>query len=154
MLTCHSFSTAGAGQLSADLSAICSVVDAYAGTAVAERGLQKCLEGVQLISLPVKGSKPRVSKPPRQGYEDEWAAWDAEIGAEGEESGIASEDAPEIPEKVERTEASSELGLWEVERRLFDTNEAARDVLDDLGLEVLTEMEARNVLRRRIELGS
>ena len=45
------------------------------------------------------------------------------------------------------------LGLWEVERRVFRNNESGREVLDELGLEVLSESEARHVLERRIELG-
>ncbi|KAG8630032.1 hypothetical protein KVT40_001651 [Elsinoe batatas] len=46
------------------------------------------------------------------------------------------------------------LGLWEVERRLFASNEGAREVLDDLGIELLSESEAREVLKRRVEIGS
>lgn len=45
------------------------------------------------------------------------------------------------------------LGLWEVEKRVFRSNEGAREVLQELGLEALTEAEARNALERRIELG-
>ena len=44
------------------------------------------------------------------------------------------------------------LGLWEVEKRVFRDNESGREVLDELGLEVLSESEARHVLERRIEL--
>ncbi|TKX24612.1 putative protein transport protein tip20 [Elsinoe australis] len=46
------------------------------------------------------------------------------------------------------------LGLWDAERRLFENNESAREVLEDLGLELLTESEAREVLKRRVEIGS
>ncbi|KAL3493798.1 TIP-1 family-domain-containing protein [Aspergillus germanicus] len=45
------------------------------------------------------------------------------------------------------------LGLWEVEKRLFKDNESARDVLADLGIETLTEAEARSVLEKRVEIG-
>ncbi|KAG8529213.1 uncharacterized protein KY384_005848 [Bacidia gigantensis] len=47
-----------------------------------------------------------------------------------------------------------DLGLWEVEERLFVNNESAREILQELGLDYLSESEARNVLRRRIELSS
>ena len=50
-------------------------------------------------------------------------------------------------------EAVGGLGLWEVEKRVFRNNESGREVLDELGLEVLSESEARHVLERRIELG-
>ena len=152
VLTSHSFSTAGAAQLSADLSAVCDVVDSYVGAGVAERGLHKCLEGVQLISLPVKGSKmsaaSRFIKPSVGGLDDdEWSAWDAEA-----EDPTAS--VEEQKGEREREGKPEELGLWEVEKRLFENNEEAREVLEDLRCELLTEGEARNVLRRRIELGS
>ncbi|MCJ1432553.1 hypothetical protein MMC27_001910 [Xylographa pallens] len=46
------------------------------------------------------------------------------------------------------------IGIWEVEKRIFRDNESAREVLEELGLEVLTEAEARSVLERRIELSN
>ena len=45
-------------------------------------------------------------------------------------------------------------GIWEVEKRVFQSNESAREVLEELGMELLSESDARNVLERRIELGS
>ncbi|KAI9367203.1 TIP-1 family-domain-containing protein [Aspergillus egyptiacus] len=44
--------------------------------------------------------------------------------------------------------------LWEAEKRLFKDNESAREMLADLGVESLTEAEARSVLERRVEIGS
>ena len=60
---------------------------------------------------------------------------------------------------AEDAEGSSEndharLRIREVEKRLFRDNESAREVLEELGLDVLTESEARNVLEKRIELGN
>ncbi|KAL2860473.1 TIP-1 family-domain-containing protein [Aspergillus pseudodeflectus] len=52
-----------------------------------------------------------------------------------------------------RSEQDKALGLWEVEKRLFKDNESARDVLADLGIETLTEAEARGVLEKRVEIG-
>lgn len=48
----------------------------------------------------------------------------------------------------------SQPGLWDVEKRLFKDNESARDMLAELGIETLTEGEARTVLERRVEIGS
>lgn len=45
-------------------------------------------------------------------------------------------------------------GLWEVEKRVFRNNEGAREVLEELGLEMLSEGDARSVLERIIELGN
>ena len=58
----------------------------------------------------------------------------------------------------EGVEADSRVGevtltLWDVEKRIFLSNESAREVLEELGINTLTESEARNVLEKRIELG-
>ena len=62
-----------------------------------------------------------------------------------------------LPVKSDEGEGDADedvgLGLWEVEKRVFRNNESGREVLDELGLEVLSESEARHVLERRIELG-
>ena len=47
-----------------------------------------------------------------------------------------------------------ELGLREAEKRVFQSNESGREFLEELGLEVLSESEARHLLERRIELGN
>lgn len=46
------------------------------------------------------------------------------------------------------------VSLLEVEQKVFESNESAREVLHDLGLEVVSESEARHVLERRVELGT
>lgn len=50
--------------------------------------------------------------------------------------------------------AGKGLGLWEVEKRLFKDNESAREMLAELGVETLTESEARSILEKRVEIGS
>ena len=54
----------------------------------------------------------------------------------------------------ESEQNNSGLGIWEVEKRVFRSNESAREVLEELGFEILTETEARSVLERRLELSS
>ncbi|RMZ81835.1 hypothetical protein DV738_g2138, partial [Chaetothyriales sp. CBS 135597] len=51
-------------------------------------------------------------------------------------------------------DAEKQWVLWEVEKGLFRSNEAARQTLADMGLDLLGENEARNVLKRRVEIGS
>ncbi|EFQ98247.1 hypothetical protein MGYG_08925 [Nannizzia gypsea CBS 118893] len=46
------------------------------------------------------------------------------------------------------------LSLWEAEKRLFANNESARGVLSELGIDTLTEADARSVLERRVEVRS
>lgn len=140
VLSRYRFSTAGAAQLHADLAAICRVVDKQVGTGVAEAGLRRCIEGARLVGLPVKGGKERASRSNEDEGAEDWEAW-----------GGGHEGAPRESE-ADAAAGEADLGLWEVERRLFADNQAARDVLDELGLETLTETEARALLRRRVEL--
>ncbi|PVI06982.1 hypothetical protein DM02DRAFT_609357 [Periconia macrospinosa] len=165
VISSHRFSTAGVAQLSADLAAICRVVNKAIGPGVAEAGLRRCLEAAQLVGLPVHGGKPLAKTSSSgvggdagadEGGEDWDDAWGADDGDEKElDDGVGDADidkqAP-IDSLNETGESNSELGLWEVEKRLFADNQSARDVLDELGIETLTETEARTVLGRRIEL--
>ena len=61
-----------------------------------------------------------------------------------------------LTDEVQAKERKMEggLGLLEVEKRIFQSNESGREVLEELGLETLSESEARHVLGRRVELGS
>jgi hypothetical protein len=144
VLTRCRFSTAGAAQLHADLAAICRVVDKQVGPGVAEVGLRRCLEGARLVGLPVKGGKDQAASDQATLGDEDWEAW-----------GAGDEDAAPPLQKEENDDMASgdaDLGLWDVEKRLFADNQAARDVLDELGLELLTENEARALLGRRVEL--
>jgi hypothetical protein len=66
---------------------------------------------------------------------------------------ILNLDALQVDGQTEESGQDKALGLWEVEKRLFKDNESARDVLADLGIETLTEAEARSVLEKRVEIG-
>jgi hypothetical protein len=153
-----SFSTQGAAQLNADLQAICAVVDEKVGAGVAESGLRRCFEGAKLVSLPIRGAKTSANTAglaEEDGMEewDAWAAEDAGADAGGESSGAGPQkETTSNRDADDGAEAGRELGLWEVEKRLFADNQSARDVLEELGLEVLDEKEARRLLRLRVEL--
>jgi hypothetical protein len=139
----YRFSTAGAAQLHADLAAVCRVVDKQVGPGVAEAGLRKCIEGARLVGLPVKGGKDQVVSDPGAGGDEDWDAWGG---------GDDSAPAPQHEQDNSTTSEGANLGLWEVEKRLFADNQAARGVLDELGLEMLMENDARALLGRRVEL--
>ena len=124
----HTFSTAGVSQLSSDVDHLCDVVDAALGSqsGVLRQGESKRMLGKLNESLLLLGLKVRSQK---------------------------SHEAAEInPE--EQGVLDKQLGLWEVERRLFANNESAREVLAELEIENLTEAEARAVLERRVEIRS
>ena len=152
------FSAQGAAQLNADLAALCAAVDEQVGPGVAASGLRRCVEGARLVGLPVRGAKPVSSSAGGEGAGvEEWDAWAADDADDGGGNGGA-EGAPQKASTPPRDEAdgdadsAEELGLWEVERRLFADNASAREVLEVLGLETLDEKEARRVLRLRVEL--
>jgi RAD50-interacting protein 1 len=134
----HSFSTIGATQLAADVRAVCAEINRYVGEGQAQAGMRKLLEGITLMSLPVRGEIERV-QPGRSGEEDEeeGAAWDEANG-----------------DVEETTGNKKQMGLFEVERLVFMDNESARRALEQLGLELLSESDARAVLEKRVEVGS
>ena len=158
------FSTQGAAQLNADLAAICAVVDEQIGARVAAIALRRCLEAATLVGLPVTGAKPPAnpSVPADDDAMEEWDAWageDANIETTANSNSNTNSntntttdvnaDAGADPQKAT---SPSPLGLWDVEKRLFADNQSARDVLDQLGFDVLDEKEARRLLRLRVEL--
>lgn len=57
-------------------------------------------------------------------------------------------------ESISEKDADEQLGLWDVEKRLFKDNESARVVLGELNVDSLTEAEARTVLEKRVEIAS
>jgi hypothetical protein len=134
VLNRHSFSTAGSTRLSVDVSALCTSIDTYVGTGQARLGMRKLIDGVTLISLPIRSEIQHV-QPSSSGDDEEANAWEDANGHDDETDG-------------------KKMGLFEVERLVFMDNESARRALEQLGLESLTESDARAVLEKRIELGS
>ena len=60
-----------------------------------------------------------------------------------------------IPLQTEQSGSDEDsLDLWQVEKCVFESNESARNVLSQLGIETLSETEARTILERRVELRS
>lgn len=145
MLVKNSFSTAGAKQLKADIDALCAHIDRHAGAGQAERGMRRLFEAVALLSLPIRSEIPRKQASTAGPVDDDGAAWDEE-----EEGNDESADA----ENVSGQEKGSAMGLFEVERLVFLDNESARRALELIGLESLSEGDARSVLERRVELGT
>lgn len=130
----NSFSTSGIAQFTHDVSAIWIVIDRHVGEeGQGALGMRKLKEAFVLLALSADRRRGE-----QQGDGDDGRAT---------ESGGSQEEI----EKKEAEVASHGLGLWDVEKRLFLDNESGRKVLDELGLEILTESEARHVLERRID---
>ena len=135
----HSFSTAGVAQLQRDVTAVQDVVDSsIKAMGEAQRGMKKLSEALILLGLPIKVSHNAAAQ-----KEDD-PGWDFEEDSGNEEELAKLEDSGE--ERV--------WSLWEAEKRIFRSNESARDVLVEMGLETLTESDARAILERRVEIGS
>lgn len=131
------FSASGAAQMRTDVLACVGAFERFEGLAgVGERGMSKCVDAVRLLVVEDGGREGDGGA--RDGDGD---AWDVE---EEEEKGG---DEMEVD-----GEGRSALTLWSIERRLFASNESARDLLEEIGLEGLSESEARQVLQRRVEL--
>ena len=120
----HTFSATGAAQFAGDVYHLCAVADASFATVAGNHGFSE-----------------RVFKKLNEGLLI--LCLSAESVSESPVDGRKSEDG-----------FTTSLGLWDVERRVFKDNESARDVLSELGIDILTESEARMVLERRIEIGS
>ncbi|KAK0349450.1 hypothetical protein LTR02_018272, partial [Friedmanniomyces endolithicus] len=110
----------------------------------APAGMRKLLEGVTLVGLPVRGEMQRVL-PSRAGMESH---------GEDDDDGAAAWDETDGDDAMGAEAETKKLGLFEVERLIFMDNESARLVPEQLGLDVLSEGDARAVLERRVELGS
>ena len=136
----HSFSTAGAAQLKRDIMAVEQAIDADSRLgSIASISLQKLEQTVTLLGLSIKRSSNRVVEE----SDDTDGAWGFE-----DDLGDSNGDPPnEVATK-------DEWGLWEAEKAIFKSNEAARQALSDMGLDYLSEHEARNILNRRVEIGS
>lgn len=137
VLLTHIFSAAGVAQAMRDTSTIESAVDAACGLrGVGNPSLRKLNQALMLLGLPIKTSSgPRVGDEPDEG-DDAWGFGD---GQEEEEADDQDTD-------------NDGWGLWEAERAIFKSNEAAREALLDMGLDHLSEQEARNLIKRRVEI--
>ncbi|KMU85239.1 RINT-1 family protein [Coccidioides immitis H538.4] len=119
----HSFSAARATQLRIDFEHICTTFDAALGVPAGKIEAKKIAQKLaEGLLLLELNIKPKDSVP------------------EAEETDKRNGDG-----------THPNLGLWEVEKGLFASNESAREVLKSLGIEVLTEAQARAILERRVE---
>lgn len=123
--TSRKFSTSGVGQLRRDLEALWEVFDQYCRQGYGRSSMPRLAEALELLSLPMEST-----------------------GDDGEVEG------PAVVAQPSASEVNGNLTLQEAEDRIFRSNEDARLVLEELGLYHLGESEARELVGKRIELGS
>lgn len=157
----HNFSASGTEQLKADMDAIQKVIDASIGfTGDAERGMRRLNDGIRLLGLAIKPSTSKSSAAEKTQEEGEAEGWgfDEDDNGEGEadtDVGVGETPDSTPDENVTPLEENEKVfSLWEVEKRIFRSNESARTVLAEMGIETLTESDARSILERRVEVGS
>ncbi|RMZ86644.1 hypothetical protein DV736_g6132, partial [Chaetothyriales sp. CBS 134916] len=139
----HSFSAAGVAQLKRDVLALATAIDGTTGArGVATASMRKLDQTTYLLGLPIKASTTTAEA--QNAVDDGW-------GFDNEDDNI---DNANPTEAAAEGEEDKRWGLWEVEKALFKNNEAARQTLAEMGLDLLGENEARNVLKRRVEIGS
>ncbi len=173
----QAFSAAGAAQLRADIEAVALMLARAAGSAEglgadlravgSAVGLGRVVEGVVLLGVPAVRSGGDGGG---EGEGEEGVGLDDVITDGNEHDNHKSPSNPNAQPRnpnvnlsdTNDTSASLHDGntsvsepvltLGAVEQRLFADNESAREVLDALGLEILSEADARAVLARRVEL--
>ena len=64
-----------------------------------------------------------------------------------------NEDENGLKNEINDDEESS-WGLWEAEKAIFVDNESARRALADMKLELISESEARELIRKRVEINA
>ncbi|EXJ87247.1 hypothetical protein A1O3_04206 [Capronia epimyces CBS 606.96] len=137
----HTFSATGASQLKRDLTSIKESLERHSKLRVVTGASMKRLEeAVFLLSLNATKSR-RVAN----GEEDAW-------GFEDEGDVAAEQDVSDTLDDSHGHGDVKEWGLWDAERLIFESNESARQGLADMGLDHLSEGDARNILKRRVEL--
>ncbi|KEF56887.1 uncharacterized protein A1O9_07077 [Exophiala aquamarina CBS 119918] len=137
----NTFSAAGAAQLRRDLSAIEESIEKSTRVSGAiGASMKRIEEAVYLLALPASKAKA--------GTNNESDGWGFDEDDDDQPSAIDARGGSRYGEDVE------EWGLWDAEKRVFESNEAAREALADMGLFHLSESDARNILKRRIELNS
>ena len=107
----------------------------------AQRGMKRLGDSLILLGLPIKASQRDAD----QSREDDGRNFEEVEEDATEDSNVTPAEAP-YENKI--------WSLWEVEKLVFKSNESTREVLEALQLDSLNEVDARTILKRRVELGS
>ncbi len=151
----HTFSASGAAQLKGDVEAIEKVIDASINhPGESERGMRRLNEGIRLLGLPIRPSTS-TSKSAAAGTDEETEeeeGWGFDDDNDNNDSGEKLNEATgetsageSDPSDKEASSGDKVFSLWEVEKGVFRSNESARNVLADMGIETLSESDARAV---------
>lgn len=150
----NTFSAAGGAQFSHDVLSLWENIDRHVGEGQAEMSMRKLRGALVLLSLePGKTDVAGEDGADNDGWEDTDHLDEGPSinkNHQQENTPAAYHDRP----TDEDPNTPPSLSLWDVEKRIFRSNESARAVLEQLGIDILTEAEARSVLERRLELAN
>jgi RAD50-interacting protein 1 len=160
----QNFSAAGAAQLKRDLAAIENAVDSTCSSqGVGAAGMRKLNQALLLLGLPIKQSSSRHLSGKNvssiETAEDVWGFDDSNDEDESLEDSLGdslgdTQEPETAPTATSPSDDDSPRSLWAAERQIFLSNEAARQALAEMGLDLLSEADARNILKRRVEISS
>ena len=136
----YTFSRAGIVQFTRDVEVLWETLDRYLGPSQGAIGMRRLRDALVLMGLPMdKGTKTAAitndASSQLEQDDDDNAADDNAWDADDDENNVVKSPS-----------------MWEVEKRIFRNNESAREVLEELNLEALSEMDARHVMERIIEI--
>ena len=141
LLLRYTFSAAGAKQLKRDVVAICTTIDhSIKMPGEASRHLTRLSDAVTILSLPIKASG-KTNGSSSTADEDDWGF---------DDEGTTDNSVPD----AELPSDEDGWGLWQAEKAIFADNASARKALESMGINDLSEGDARNIVRRRIEVNS
>ncbi|KKY13705.1 putative rint-1 family protein [Phaeomoniella chlamydospora] len=146
----NTFSVGGAAILHTDILAVCNTINQHVGAGIAESGMKRLREALALLCLSADGASTDTTE--ITGSAEAEDAW----GFTEEDTGLEQPTGPrrELSDSDHSMDSAevSKWGLWDVEKRVFKSNDSAREALRHLGLETLNEQDARGILGRRVEL--
>lgn len=150
----NTFSAAGGAQFSHDVLSLWENIDRHVGEGQAEMSMRKLRGALVLLSL--ESGKPDATE---EDSADNDVLEDTDrlherlsISTNYRDDNLTETTYPNQSTDQDPNAPPPSLSLWDVEKRIFRSNESARAVLEQLGIDILTEAEARSVLERRLEL--
>lgn len=149
----NTFSTTGGAQFSQDVLALWEVIDRHVGERQGEISMRKLKEAIVLLGLNPERADVDGESSAESGQDESYRIGHRKSISGANQANTTIESQHTRPTDEDEN-APLNLNLWDVEKRIFRSNESGRAVLEQLGLEILTEAEARSVLERRLELGS
>ncbi len=161
MLLRHRFSAHGAAQFARDVAAMWRVIDSRVGAAgQGALGMKRLRDALVLLNLPAAGSFApgnttstthlHLQFQPSTSTSTFHLLLQFYVPLTQRAGDVDSADAEGLNA---RSATMTMMSLHEAEEEIFADNDRARAALEKLGLQFLSESDARSVLERRVDVG-